>query len=54
MPKCDFNKVANNTSAYVFPCKFAEYFQNTFSKEHLWRVASMFNLKMIMYGQVHI
>ena len=26
MPKCDFN-----TSAWVFSCKFAAYFQNTFS-----------------------
>ena len=37
MPKCDFNKVAkqlywNCTSAWVFSCKFAAYFQNTFSK----------------------
>ena len=36
MPKCDFNKVAlqlyqNRTSAWVFTCKFAAYFQNTFS-----------------------
>ena len=37
MPKCDdFNKVAlqlywNRTSAWVFSCKFAAYFQNTFS-----------------------
>ena len=36
MPKCDFNKVAlqlywNHTSAWVFPCKFAACFQNTFS-----------------------
>ena len=35
MPKCDFNKVAlqiywNHTSAWVFSCKFAAYFQNTF------------------------
>ena len=35
MPKCDFNKVAlqldwSYTSALVFPCKFAAYFQNTF------------------------
>ena len=37
MPKCDFNKVAklkqlywNRTSARVFSCKFAAYFQNTF------------------------
>ena len=36
MPKCDFNKIAlqfywNCTSAWVFYCKFAVYFQNTFS-----------------------
>ena len=36
MPKCDFNKVA----LWVFSCKFAAYFQNTFSKEHLWVAAS--------------
>ena len=45
MPKYDFNKVAlqlywNRTSAWVFSCKFAEYFQNTFFKEHLWVAAS--------------
>ena len=33
--KCDFNKVAlqlywSRTSAWVFSCKFAAYFQNTF------------------------
>ena len=44
MPKCDFNKVAlqlywNRFSAWVFSCKFAAYFQNTFSKEHLWVAA---------------
>ena len=36
MPKYDFNKVAkqfyrNHTLAWVFSCKFATYFQNTFS-----------------------
>ena len=36
MLQCDFNKVAlqfyfNHTSAWVFSCKPAEYFQNTFS-----------------------
>ena len=36
IPKCDFNKVAlqlywNCTSPWVFSCKFATYFQNTFS-----------------------
>ena len=46
-PKCDFNKVTlqlywNHTSAWVFSCKFAAYFQNTFSQEHLWKAA--FNL----------
>ena len=45
MPKCDFDKVAkqlyrNRTSAWVFFCKFAGYFQNIFSQEHLWAAAS--------------
>ena len=45
MPKCDFSKVAkqlywNHTSAWAFSCKFAVYFQNTSSKEHLWMAAS--------------
>ena len=36
MPKCDFNKVTlqlywNRTLAWVFSCKYAAYFQNTFS-----------------------
>ena len=36
MPKGDFNKNAkqlywNHTSTWVFSCKFAAYFQNTFS-----------------------
>ena len=26
----------NRTLAWVFSCKFAAYFQNTFSREHLW------------------
>ena len=35
MPKCDFNKVAkqlywNHTSAWVFSCRFAAYFQNNY------------------------
>ena len=43
--KCDFNKVAkqlywNCTSAWVFSCKFAAYFQNIFFSEHLWTAAS--------------
>ena len=41
MPKSDFNKVAKHgTSAWVFSCKFAAYFQKTFSQEHLWVAAS--------------
>ena len=36
MSKCDFSKVVlqsywNHTSVWVFSCKFAVYFQNTFS-----------------------
>ena len=34
VPKSDFNKVV------LLSCKFAAYFQNTFSKEHLWTAAS--------------
>ena len=46
MLKCNFNKVAkhlywNHTSTWVFSCKFAAYFQNTFSYQRLWRVASL-------------
>ena len=37
IPKCDFNKFAkelywNRTLAWVFSCRFAAYFQNTFSR----------------------
>ena len=44
MSKCDFNKAAlrlywNYNSAWVLSCKFAIYFQDTFSKEHLWMAA---------------
>ena len=28
--KCDFNKIAQHTFTWVFSCKFAAYFQNTF------------------------
>ena len=47
MPKSDFNKVAlqlywNHISSSVFSCKFAAYFQNIFSWEHLWVSASEF------------
>ena len=46
MSKCDFNKAAlqlywNHASACVFSCKFAAYFQDIFSKEHLWMAASV-------------
>ena len=30
----------NHTSTWVFSCKFAAYFQNTFLWEHLWRANS--------------
>ena len=32
MPKCDFNKVANRTSAWVLSCKFAYVFRTPFLK----------------------
>ena len=34
-------KLLIHTSAWVFSCKFAAYFQNTFSYEHLWVAASV-------------
>ena len=45
IPKYDFNKVAkqfyiNHNSVWMFSCKLAACFQNTFSWEHLWRAAS--------------
>ena len=45
MSKYNFNKVAkqiycNRTSAWVFSWKFDAYFQDTFTKEHLWVAAS--------------
>ena len=33
----------SHTSAWVFSCRFAAYFQNTFFKEHLWVAASELN-----------
>ena len=41
MPKCDFG---NRTSAWMFSCKFAAYFENTFFQEHLWVAASVVSL----------
>ena len=45
MQKYDFHKVPkqlsrNHTLGWVFSCKFAAYFKNTFSYEHLWTAAS--------------
>ena len=45
MTKCDFNKIAlelyrSHTSAWIFSCKFAAFFQNTFSLELFWTAAS--------------
>ena len=34
----------NHTSAQVFSCKFAAYFQKTFSQERFWVTASVFSL----------
>ena len=52
IPKCDLNKVAkqlywNHTSAWVFSHRFAAYFYNTFSQQHLWTAASN-------YKNIHI
>ena len=60
MPKYDFSKVAlqlywNHTSAWVFSCKFAAFFQNTFSWKHLWVTACEFlmpNKMLLCHGLV--
>ena len=56
MPKCNFNKVAkalywNDTSAWVFCCKLAAYFQNIFSQEHLWTAdpTNFSKIKLVIY-----
>ena len=56
MPKYDFNKVAlqlywNHTSVWVFSCKCAAYFLNTFYQEHLWKAASGYTLSSSMYSK---
>ena len=63
-PRCDFNKVAkqlysnhtywNHTSAWVFSCKFAAYFQITFSEEHLWVAASAYSKTLKLIGSDNI
>ena len=40
----------SRTSAWVFSCKFAAYFQNTFFLEHLRRAASV--LELIFHQQI--
>ena len=60
MPKCDFNKFAmqfywNHTSAWVFSCKFAAYFQNSFSQNTtggLLLHALFFRLVFLSLGHV--
>ena len=39
----------NRTSAWVFSCKFAAYFQNTFSQEHLWVAAFAVVINQIQF-----
>ena len=55
MPKCNINKTAlqlywNHTSAWLFSCDFAAYFQNTFSSEHPWRAVSVSSQKILILG----
>ena len=54
MPKCDFNKVAlqlygNLTSAWVFSCKSAAYFQNKFFQENLGTIISGIGTRCWVY-----
>ena len=47
-------KLLCNTSVWVFSCKFAAYFQNTFSREHLWVVSSVIFYLEIKASQLHL
>ena len=58
MPKCDFNKVdeqlhCNHTSAWVFSSKFAAYFRNTFSCQHLWMATSIQRIYFLFKGAIY-
>ena len=53
MQKYDFNKVAlqlywNRTSAWLLSCKFAAFFQNTFSYKHVLVAASVSSVKSLV------
>ena len=37
-----------HTSAWVFSCKFATYFRNTFSQEHLWVAAAAVHIYLLI------
>ena len=43
----------NHTSAWVFSCKFAAYFQNTFSQKHLWMTASVWINCSLLIGKLN-
>ena len=51
MPKCDFYQVCFKMISFVFSCKFAAYFQNTFSQEHLWTAdyTNCLKIKLVIY-----
>ena len=40
----------NRTSACVFSCKFAAYFQNTFSYKNFWMTASEFICDAVLFS----
>ena len=44
----------NHTSTWVFSCKFAAYFQNIFSEEHIWRASSGEQSAIIEKNQVQV
>ena len=48
LSEVDLQLYWNHTPSWVFSCKFAAYFQNTFSEEHLWRVASGYTPSLML------
>ena len=52
MPKFGWNKVTLRTSEWVFACKFAVYFHNTFLYKNIGRAATIIIPRWITLASV--
>ena len=44
----------NRTAAWVLSCKLGAYFKNTFSEEHPWTAASVYNFRLSVKFSTHM